>query len=187
VDRELVRRTQQGDLVAFGELAREVSPRLFRVAYRIVRDSDVAQDAMQQVLISIWRDLPTLRDVDAFEGWMWRLVANAATTEIRRDHRHAGSIRVLRLEPVAADAAWATADSSHSVAERDAIEHAFTRLTPEQRVVVVLRFYVGLPLDEIARAIDVPYGTAASRIHYAMRALRAALELDEGRAEVRTS
>jgi len=188
VDLELIRRAQRGDTVAYEELARQVAPRLFRAAFRIARDADAAQDAMQQALIAMWRGLPSLRDIDAFEAWTWRLITNAATTELRRSHGRAGSIRLLRLDDDAEEELRAPIEPTRAVGERDELERAFARLTPEQRAVVVLRYYVGLSLDEIADALQIPYGTAASRMHYGMRALRAAIEAaDAAAAEVHSA
>ena len=188
MDLELIRWAQRGDTVAYEELARQVAPRLFRVAFRIARDADAAQDAMQQTLIAIWQGLPSLRDVDAFEAWTWRLITNAATTELRRSHGRAGSIRLLRLDDDAEEKLRAPVEPTRAVGERDELERAFARLTPEQRAVVVLRYYVGLSLDEIADAVRIPYGTAASRMHYGMRALRAAIEAaDAAAAEVHSA
>jgi len=182
VDLELIRRAQRGDAAAYEEVARQVAPRLFRVAFRIARDADAAQDAMQQALIAIWRELPSLRDVEAFEGWTWRLITNAATTEMRRSHGRAGSIRLLRLDDGADEEPRSPVEAARAVDDRDQLERAFARLTPDQRAVVVLRYYVGLSLDEIADALRIPYGTAASRMHYGMRALRAAIEAADAAA-----
>jgi len=176
-DRELVEAVRAGDRAGYEQLARAIAPRLFRVAYRIVQDRDAAEDVMQQALIAVWRDAPTLRDTDGFEAWTYRLVVHAATSEIRRDRRRRGRVRVLRLDE-GTDAAYDTAgpDELQLVHDRDALGRAFEALTPDHRAVVVLRHYSGLPIEAIAEALDVPFGTVASRLHYAMRSLRAALE-----------
>jgi RNA polymerase sigma-70 factor, ECF subfamily len=188
VDVELIRQAQQGDAGAYEQLARGLAPRLFRVAYRIMRDADAAQDAMQQALIAMWRELPTLRDLDAFETWTWRLITNAATSEIRRDRRRFGAVRDVGLDAQTGERLRALPDASLAIGDRDVLERAFAELTPDQRAVVVLRYYVGLSLEEIAQAVRVPYGTAASRMHYAMRALRTAIETaDRTATEVRSA
>jgi RNA polymerase sigma-70 factor (ECF subfamily) len=175
--RELVERAAHGDRSAYEQLARDASGRLYRVAYRIVRDADVAQDVMQQTLIQIWRQLPTLRDPDRFEAWTYRLVIRAATDEVRRDRRRVTPIRLLRLDAEDGPAGMpAMGDDTGAVMDRDALDRAFLDLTADQRAAVVLRFYVGLTLDEIAHTLEVPAGTAASRLHYGIRLLRAALE-----------
>ena len=79
--------------------------------------------------------------------------------------------RIIRSEP-------STEDAATSLADRDQLERGFRRLKPEQRVVVVLHFYVGLPVPEIADTLGIPTGTVKSRLHYATATLRAALEAD---------
>src|SRR6476661_214158 len=142
-DRDLVEAARAGDRSAYDVLARAIAPRLFRVAYRIVRDRDAAEDVMQQALIAVWRDLPTLRDPDGFEAWTYRLVVNAATSEVRRDHRRLARVHVLRLddEAEAGYDAGALSNDLQLVHDRDALERAFRALTPDHRAVLVLRHY----------------------------------------------
>ncbi len=177
MQRDLVKRAATGDRTAYEVLARESAARLYAVAYRIVRDPDVAQDAMQQALIAMWRDLPALRDPDQFEAWIYRLVVRAATEEVRRGRRLKTPVRLIRITDNSdAEGPASTLDAIGAVGDRDALERAFCQLTPDQRAAVVLRHYVGLTLDEMAAALDIPTGTAASRVHYGIRVLRAALE-----------
>ena len=172
----LVERARQGDQDAFAALATESVDGCYRLAYRILRDPHRAQDATQQALLGAWRDLPTLRDVDRFEAWLHRLVVNACYVEARSERRWVARVRVIsndiRIEP----------DVARSVAARDELEDAFRRLTPEQRAVVVLHHHLGYPLTEIAATLGIPAGTARSRLHHAVRQLRAAL--DDGRSLV---
>jgi hypothetical protein len=74
VDQDLVVRAQNGDREACETLARASARRLYLAAHRIVRDSDRADDAVQQTLVAMWRELPSLRDPDRFEAWTYRLV-----------------------------------------------------------------------------------------------------------------
>lgn len=178
-EQDLVRRASGGDQDAFTRLAAGAVDRLYAIAYRILRDPDRAQDATQQALFGAWRDLPTLRDHERFEAWLYRLVVHACYTEARAHRRHVARIRVVPIDPPTAP------DSAISVADRDELEHAFRTLTPEQRAVVVLHHYLGYPLTEIAETLGIPSGTARSRLHYATRQLRAALEA--GRRQPATS
>lgn len=172
--RELVERAARGDQEAFAGLARLISNRLFAVAWRILRDHHLAEDAVQQTLVTVWNELPRLRDPDRFEAWTYRLVVRAAMTEARRQRRGT----TVRLLPDDADASPAP-DEYGVVADRDRLERGFRRLSPEQRAVLVLQHYSGLSLAEIAETLGIPAGTAASRLHYATRALRSAIEADE--------
>ncbi|HEU4672086.1 MAG TPA: sigma-70 family RNA polymerase sigma factor [Candidatus Limnocylindrales bacterium] len=177
MERELVERARRGDREAYELLARSSARRLYLVAHRILRDADAADDAAQQTLVAIWRELPKLRDPDRFEAWTYRLVVRFSLAEARRRRRFAVTVRDSSpSEPT-------SADSSASVAVRDELERAFRRLSPEHRAVVVLHHYVGLPLGEIAEALGVPYGTVGSRLHYALRELRAAFGVEDGDPE----
>ena len=169
---ELVERASRGDREAFTSLAASHVDRCYAVAYRILRDPHRAQDATQQALLGAWRDLPTLRDAERFDAWLHRLVVNACYAEARGDRRWTARVRVIDPEPPIAP------DVARSVADRDELEIAFRRLSPEQRAVVVLHHHLAYPLTEIAATLGIPVGTARSRLHYAVRQLRTAL--DEG-------
>jgi RNA polymerase sigma-70 factor, ECF subfamily len=171
--RELVERATRGDHQAFDALVRAASNRLYGIAWRILRDQYLAEDALQQALIAMWNGLPQLRDPDRFDAWTYRLIVRAATAESRRTKRiPTTTLLADDVEPSR------SADEIRAVADRDALERGFSRITPEQRAVLVLQHYAGLSQAEIADVIGVPIGTAGSRLHYAARALRAAIEAD---------
>jgi RNA polymerase sigma factor (sigma-70 family) len=180
VHTELVTAAQRGDAEAFAALARLSADRLFAIAVRVTRDRHRAEDALQQALIATWQELPRLRDPERFEAWTYRLVVRFAVQESRGGRQPGRDVYALpEHEPTPGDA---VAD----VATRDQLERGFRRLTPEQRAVIVLHFHAGLSLAEVADVIGVPLGTVGSRLHYAKRALRAALEADD-RVEERTA
>ena len=167
---QLVERAKRGDHDAFASLAAAHVDGCYRLAYRILRDPHRAQDATQQALLGAWRDLPSLRDSERFEAWLRRLVVNACFTEARTERRWVARVRVLSTSTSSEP------DGARSVAARDEVEDAFRRLTPDQRAVVVLHHHLGYPLTEIAATLGIPEGTARSRLHYAVRQLRAALD-----------
>jgi RNA polymerase sigma-70 factor (ECF subfamily) len=170
--RDIVEQAMRGDREAFGVLVGQTSDRMYAVAVRILRDGHLAEDALQTALITAWRQLPTLRDPDRFEAWVRKLVVHACYEESRRRTTWAVNVRVLPLEGPAGP------DDIVSVSDRDALDRAFRRLTLEQRAVFVLHHHLGLPLTEIAETLGIPAGTARSRLHYATRILRTALEAD---------
>ena len=172
MDPDLIGRAQHGDEEAFASLAVAAGDRLHAVAHRILRDTDLAEDATQQALLAIWRDLPQLRDPARFDAWSYRLLVRACYTEGRRTRLWAPNVRLL-----AADEAK-VGDGMSSVVDRDQLERGFRRLSIDHRAVVVLHHYLDLPLDEVADVLGVPAGTVRSRLHHAMRGLRAALEAD---------
>src|SRR5688500_4024406 len=138
-----VERAQRGDRDAFAALVHAVADRLYALAYRILRDPDLAQDAFQEALIVAWRRLPTLREPDRFEAWIYRILVRACYVESRRRTRIAAGIRLLELED------RAPFDSGLTVHDRDMLERGFRQLPVEQRAVFVLHHHVGLPLVEI--------------------------------------
>ena len=173
MDRDLVQAAQHGDREAFAILARTHGDRLYAIAQRILRDAGLAEDALQQTLISAWRELPNLRDPDRFVAWATKLLVHECYAEARRRSRHTASIRVL---PVDGPAAF---DDIEGFVDRDQLERGFRRLPEDQRAVLVLHHYLGLEPTEIALTLGVPAGTVRSRLHYAHRAMRAALEADD--------
>ena len=150
-----------------------VGNRLHAVSHRILRDTDLAEDATQQALLAIWRDLPQLRDPARFDAWSYRLLVRACYAEVSRTRRWAPNLRLLPVDEPAA------AEGLTSVVDRDQLERGFRRLSIDHRAVVVLHHYLDLPLAEVADVLGVPAGTVRSRLHHAMRGLRAALEADE--------
>jgi RNA polymerase sigma-70 factor (ECF subfamily) len=170
--RDIVERAMRGDRDAFGMLVVQISDRMYSIATRILRDADLAEDALQGALIAAWRQLPTLRDPDRFEAWVRRLLVHACYAEARRRRTWAANVRILPVDGPAAP------DVLLSVTDRDALDRAFRRLSVEHRAVFVLHHHAGLPLVEIADNLGIPAGTARSRLHTATRTLRAAIEAD---------
>ena len=170
MDRDLVERARSGDQEAFAGLVHQVSDTLFGVARRILRDPGLAEDVLQNALVTIWRKLPGLRDADRFEGWSFRILVHACYAAAPQSLRWATTVRVLpvdREDP---------ADDIQSITDRDELERAFRTLPLDQRAVFVLHHHVGLPLVAVAETLGIPDGTARSRLHYATRALRLAFE-----------
>ncbi len=172
VDRDLVELAMTGDREAFAILARTHGDRLIGMAQRILRDLSRAEDAVQQTLVIAWRELPRLRDPERFEVWINRTLIHTCYAEARRARAWSSHVRVLSVDP-------SVPDSSRAFADRDQLERGFRRLPPEQRALLVLRHYLGLEPAEIAETLGIKEGTARSRLHYAHRAMRAALEADE--------
>jgi RNA polymerase sigma-70 factor, ECF subfamily len=179
--RQLVEHAAAGDDAAFESLIRLSAGRLLAIAYRILRDHHLAEDALQQTLVTIWDELPRLRDPERFDAWSYRLIVRASIAQGRRERRGGPIIRLL---PDDADASRAP-DQLAAVADRDQVERGFRKLKPDQRAILVLQHYVGLSLAEIADVLGIPVGTAGSRLHYAARAFRAALDADDRASETK--
>ena len=172
MDVALVERARDGDEDAFASLARAAGDRLLAIAFRILRDLGLAEDAVQQTLITAWRELPGLRDLERFDAWLHRLLVNSCYREARQGRRWASQVRSLPLNTPD------RGDDVLTVVQRDQLERGFRRLPTEQRAVFVLHHYLGLTLPEVASTLAVPLGTVKSRLHYATNTLRAVMEAD---------
>ena len=168
----LVEQAKRGDGEAFDSLARLVGDRCMAIALRILRDVDLAEDAVQVSLITAWREIRALRDPDRFEPWLHRILTHACYAKAKQRRRWDEGIHLLPAEPVHGRDEYLTVD------DPDQLEHAFRRLTLQQRAVLVFHYYLGLSISEVAIRIGIPVGTAKSRLHHATRALRASLEAD---------
>ena len=172
-------KARSGDPEAFETLIRAAGDHLLAVARKILRDPDAAEDALQQAVIRAWRRLPQLRDPDKFDAWLYRILVMACYAEANRSRRFRSTVQTVSPAEVERDIAATLAD-------HEALSQAFLELTPAHRAVVVLHHVAGLPLVEVARIVGVSHGTARSRLHYALRSLRSALEaLDRDGPEVR--
>jgi len=179
MQRDLVVRAQGGDLDAFSALTAGRTDRLFAAARLILRDDDLAADAVQDSLLQAWLDLRGLHDPDRFDAWLHRLIVRACYRAARRRRdREIGELKLASTtDPVSPDA-------QRAVAVRDQLDRGFRRLSHEQRAVIVLHHYLGLSLVESAEVLAIPLGTLQSRLSRATQAMRAALEADERPAVV---
>ena len=171
MDLELVERARAGDRSAFEAIVVAIADRLMGIAFGILRDHDLAEDAVQATIVAIWQELPQLRDPARFEAWTGRILVRTCHSANRGARRHDAAIRVLRVEP-------AVPDLVHAVVTRDTLERAFRHLPLEQRVILVYRFFLDLPVERIADELDIPAGTVKSRLHYGIVAMRAAIDAD---------
>ena len=170
--RGLVERARGGDHDAFAELARAAVVRLDQAARLILRDPELARDAVQEGLIRAWRDLPKLREPDRFDAWLYRLVVNSCIDQTRRRRR-----RVVEVELSPMHAPFAS-DMSGALADRDQVDRVLRNLDERGRAVVVLHYFLGLPLTEVAATLGIPVGTVKSRLHRALGEMRVAISAD---------
>ena len=165
--RGLVERARQGDHDAFAELARGAVTRLDGAARLILRDPELARDAVQEALIRAWRDLPGLRDPDRFDAWLHRLTVNACLDLVRRRRRRAIEVELSPIDmPTPSDLAA-------SLADRELVDSAMRRLDERDRAVIVLHYFLGMPLRDVAASLQIPIGTVKTRLHRALVAMRA--------------
>ena len=174
VDRQFVVLAREGDHDAFARLAAASIGRLNAIARLILHDYGAAEDAVQDALVDAWRDLRGLRDPDRFDPWVTRILV-----------RHCQDARRRRARLRDATVPWAVDhdppfdDAATSLARADQLERGLQRLTVDQRTVLVLTYYLDLPLAEAAATLGIPIGTMKSRLNRSLAALRAALDADE--------
>ena len=170
--RAIVDRARHGDEEAFAALVGAVGDRCIFIAHRILRDANLAEDAVQVALVQMWRELPSLRDLDRFDAWLHRILVNACYAEARRGRQFTAGVVLLETD------APADTDAFLTVHDRDQLDRGFRRLPPEQRAVLVFHHALGLTVPAVAEHLGIPLGTAKSRLSYATAAIRAALEAD---------
>lgn len=176
MQRDLVIRARDGDLDAYSRLVRLAHPRLFNVANLILRDSDRAQDAVQDALLLAWRHVRSLRDPEAWDAWLRRLTVNACYKVARKEKRRA--LVELHVTPDAGTAG--AADASSQVADRDWLMSELDQLDIDRRAVIVLHYYLDLSIPEVAEILDIPIGTAASRLHRGLESMRRSMAIKQG-------
>lgn len=174
MQRDLVERARRGDADVFTQLVRVSAPRLNGVANLILRDSDRAKDAVQEAFIAAWKDIRALRDPDAWDAWLRRLTVRTCYRLAKKDRRRTE----VEVEAIPAEDRLRIPDASENVAERDWVLTELGRLEIDQRSVIALHYYLDLPIREVAEILDIPLGTAASRLHRGLEAMRTAMRED---------
>jgi RNA polymerase sigma-70 factor, ECF subfamily len=160
---------------AFQELAELHLDASYRLARAILGNRGEAEDATHDALVQAWRHWGQLRDRERFGSWFDRILVNVCRNRLRQSTRRA----VVDLSPEAMDAVdvrAANRDPMSRIDDRDQLRAAMGRLSPDHRIVVALRFFRDLPIDEIAARTGAPVGTVTSRLHYALKQLREGIE-----------
>jgi RNA polymerase sigma-70 factor (ECF subfamily) len=174
MQRELVDRAKRGDHDAFTRLVDGSVDRLYTVANLILRDADRAQDAVQEALVSAWRDLPALREPDAWDAWLYRLTVWSCYRHAKRDRRRS----LIELQAMPDATSTHVPDHASPIIDRGLLERELGRLPVDQRAVLVTHFYLGYPISEVAQILGVPVGTAKSRLNRGLTALRIAFSVE---------
>ena len=156
---------------SFIEASRPALDRAYRLAGLLLADAHEAEDAVQDALVVAWQSFDRLREVDKFGAWFDRIMVNGCRDRLRRRN-------VVRFIPMDAGIDPAGRDPFQAFLDRDALLAGLVRLNPDERIVVVMRFWADLPLDAIAERLDWPLGTVKSRLHRALARLRDVLARD---------
>jgi RNA polymerase sigma-70 factor (ECF subfamily) len=168
---ELVQAARKGDQLAFEALVLASTDRLYAVATLVLRNRQLAEEAVQETLVRAWRSLPSLRDAERFDAWLKGILIHACLDAAREARRQP---QVSELPMDLTDGY----DLASQVVDRDAVSEAFGALSPAHRAAFALRHYEGQTIAEIAKTLGVPLGTAKSRVHYAERAMARAMDAD---------
>lgn len=160
----------------FASLAERHLDASYRLARLILSDPIEAEDATHDAFVAAWRGWHQLREPERFDAWFGRILVNTCRNRLRQAHRQtvvdvSGLLELADRGPSPQD----------SVVDRIELERAFAALSPDHRMVLALRYYADLPVDQIAARLAVRSGTVKSRLHHALRALNAVL--DAGRRE----
>jgi RNA polymerase sigma-70 factor (ECF subfamily) len=168
----LIERARRGDHDAFAKLIDMTIARLDAAARLILRDHELARDAVQEALIRAWRDLPGLRDPDRFDAWLYRLTVNACLDLVRRRRRRPMEVALTSL------GSPGISDLSGELAERESLDMALLSLDPAHRAVVALHYLLGMPLRDVAATLGIPVGTVKSRLHHSLARMRLGMLAD---------
>ncbi len=152
----------------------------YRLAAVILGDPVEAEDAVHDAAVVAWRSFAGLRERDRFEAWFGRILVNGCRDRLRARRRRPILVAIPALGTTDAGLPLAIgADAGIALATRDELERAFTRLEPEHAVVIALRYYADLSVPQIATRLGIAEGTVKSRLHHALRRLRAVVERPE--------
>lgn len=168
---------EAGELIVLSDAATEAFrtvtarhlDKAYRLAWAILGDPQEAEDATQDAFASAWRNRNRLRDADKLEAWLGRILINTCRDRLRqRSRSRVQELELSSLPPVA--------DQSDATSNRDELGRALACLDPDHRIVVILRFWADLTVEDIAERLGIAEGTVKSRLHHSKRLLRTALE-----------
>jgi RNA polymerase sigma-70 factor (ECF subfamily) len=172
---DVVQRARQGNQAAWNTLVQEHQEGVFRLAYLLVGDADQAEDIAQEVFIRAFRMLHRFDPARPLRPWLLRITSNLARNHLRSVGRYLGALR--RLSQSDLDQKVASAEQEHWQRwEVQALWRAVRRLNVKDQQVIYLRYFLDLPLADVAETLGVPPGTVKSRLHRALERLRAVIE-----------
>jgi RNA polymerase sigma-70 factor (ECF subfamily) len=154
---------------AFTRLAEGHLDASYRLARAILRDPAEAQDATHDAYVQAWRKWSTLRDRSRFEAWFDRILVNTCRNRLSRSSG-------WQAKDISDDVVVATGDPYRQTHDRDVLGAALLGLSPDHRIVVALRYYLDLAIEDIAVRLGIPAGTVQSRLHYALQHLHATID-----------
>lgn len=168
-----VLQAQSGSHEALNELFKNIQEPLFRYVVSLVRDQHLAEDILQEVFIRIYRKVKWLREPEAFRAWAYQIASREAFRHLRRERHWSDQVR--DQEMLAALPATAR-DTEFPRELIESLPQLVEKLSPASRAVVVLFYLHELSLVETAAVLEIPLGTAKSRLAYGLQSLRRVFE-----------
>jgi RNA polymerase sigma-70 factor, ECF subfamily len=180
-DRQLINECLQGRLEAFSELVRRYQDRLYNAVFRFLNDAEDAQDVTQEAFLSAWQALSRFKGDAKFFTWIYRIAINHAI-DLKRKQKISQGLEVHlndEIQPVATSTSNRPEDAAERREEGEKLRKALNLLSPEHRMVLILKDIDGMKYEEMADTLEVPIGTIRSRLHRARFELRDILERQE--------
>lgn len=172
-ERELIRRSQEGDGEAFGVLIERYKSKVFSLAYGFARDRAAADDLAQEVFIKAYFSLPRFKALSEFGTWLYRIAVNHAKDYLRKNRSRLKDVSIDEVGEGRLAAANKSQDDARSEEERRRLVLAALERLPEKyRVILTLRDIEGMSYEEISRILGLSAGTVDSRLHRARQKLR---------------
>lgn len=172
-EQELIERVQNGDHTAFAELVGRHREIIWAVCYRVCGNTHDAEDALQETLVAVWRNIAKFRGDARLSTWLYRIATNASLVLVRK--RRESTIESDQLERRLSP----TEDSADHTINRYTVDWALTKIPRDFAETLILREFGGLSYQEIADAIGIPIDTVKSRINRARRAMAELLETEQ--------
>jgi RNA polymerase sigma-70 factor, ECF subfamily len=180
-EQDWIRRSQRGELAAYDALVRAYETLAFRAAYLIIRDEQEAADAAQDAFVRGFRALGSFRRGEPFRPWLLRIVTNQALNRLqaqkRRDKMTERYMQTIS-DPSGADIPTSPQRQLETREQTQQLVEAVSRLKPEERTLIALRYFLELPESEVAQAMEIAPGTVKSRLHRTLGKLREIIRTD---------
>lgn len=176
IESDLIERCRKGDREAQQELYAQTSERIYRVLLRMTRSPETASDLAQDTYLQAFARIPQFKGDSSIATWIYRIAVNEALQFLRRNKPLRFSVESTGGLPAN------TNENDHAISSID-IDDALSRLDPEDRAILLLRYQEGLDYRAIADALDCPGGTVASRLNRARDRMRRILGSDYGARE----
>lgn len=180
-EHEAIKKMKRGEIKALAFMVEKYQQRAFRTAVLVTRDTALAEDAVQASFITAYKKIHQFDVSKPFEHWFLKSVVNTALQILRKDHR----IVTLEtedenpLDDLTDEAELAPQELVEVGEQRELLRQALDQLSPEQRVVIVMRFYLDMREVEMAESLRIPAGTIKWRLHEAKKRLRGFLQISE--------